>query len=528
MKSMRKMRLAGLVLLASVMVLVGCNTNAGETKEPVVIKVTQGNFEDGLKQAIANPGSTLVLEGNISLQKEITITFGNFTLDLNGKKIDSSDIFHVKREVKLTIKDTLGKGCIFGQRRGIVNYGILTVLGGSIIGESEGISNYGTMELYGGEIIGGTKGVINGGIMMVSGGKITGTDSIGVENSGILKLSGKPAISGGQNSFQLNKPITIVGPLTNDTPYTADLFAIAQVSQDKTTIVGEGYTITEEIKNKFKFKDHSRYSIELDPDRNALILTEPNILNALSTNFDVCLANAMETPGSRLILLEDIAISKTIEITSGNFTLDLNGKTIRLENSEAQRNLYVAKDAILTIEDRLGGGSIIENNYTLSIKKVRVTPIENEGILTVRDINITGTDSGVYNFGTLTLTGCTISAINTGVDNNGTLTVKDSDITGGISGVNNNGTLNLSGNLKITTREGGTDFSLYKLITIVGNLEGDDSYSVKWEGSTKAGDSVIKGGENYSLPSTIKDKFNFYDDITVMLESNQNALIITK
>ena len=146
----------------------------------------------------------------------------------------------------------------------------------------------------------------------------------------------------------------------------------------------------------------------------------------------------------------------------------------------------------------------------------------------MRDINITGTASGVDNLGTLTLTGCTISAINTGVNNHGTLTVKDSDITGGMSGVNNNGTLNLSGNLKITTREGGTDFSLYKLITIVGNLEGDDSYSVKWEGSTKAGDSVIKGGENYSLPSTIKDKFNFYDDITVMLESNQNALIITK
>ena len=81
MKSMKKLVLAGLVLLASVMVLVGCDTNTGPgstsgtdnntgggaTVTPVTVTVTQENFADGLAQVQAKPGSTLVLGDNIFL-----------------------------------------------------------------------------------------------------------------------------------------------------------------------------------------------------------------------------------------------------------------------------------------------------------------------------------------------------------------------------------------------------------------------------------------------------------------------------
>ena len=147
MKSMKKLVLVGLVLLASVMVLMGCDTNAGGgvTANSETVTVTQENFADGLAQVQAKAGSTLVLGDNIFLSNSVELT-GNFVLDLKGKTIEKEKgtVFELLADCSLTIKDSVGGGSIIsGVTYGncITNNGTLKLEGGTIRSGSTGVEN---------------------------------------------------------------------------------------------------------------------------------------------------------------------------------------------------------------------------------------------------------------------------------------------------------------------------------------------------------------------------------------------------
>ena len=327
MKSMKKLVLVGLVLLASVMVLMGCDTNAGGgvTANSETVTVTQENFADGLAQVQAKPGSTLVLGDNIFLSNSVELT-GNFVLDLKGKTIEKEKgtVFELLADCSLTIKDSVGGGSIIsgvtygncitnngtlklegGTIRsgstgventdsgtftmnagsinvdlhdGVSNSGTFMMNGGSINAKTNGVSNSGTSIISSGVIQAENYGVRNDGTLTVSGGSITATlaekdneKGAGVYNKKDFFLSGKPSITGTNSSFTLFAPISIVGALTTDDVYTVKWW---EFNTDTEVMKGSNYTITNTDVEKFDLIVPSPNTYSLELKDNTLVLKQ--------------------------------------------------------------------------------------------------------------------------------------------------------------------------------------------------------------------------------------------------------------
>lgn len=243
----------------------------------------------------------------------------------------------------------------------------------------------------------------------------------------------------------------------------------------------------------------------------------PTVIEATEDNFDDALKRAMDAPGSTLMLKGDISVDTPIQVTGGEFTLDLNGYKIAGIDVEV---LEVAEGATLTILDGSATGTPgAVNSATLPPENGLADSIgiKNNGILTIIGGNITGGDVGVVNYGILTVTGGNITGGGAGVVNNGTMTVSGGNISGDYNGVQNGtpqdeATLYLSGDPSITG--GDYDFNLLSPVTMVGELTGGP-YTVAAdfpEGSTEM--VVVKGGSTsggdaYKITEADKEKFEF-------------------
>ena len=323
MKSMKKLVLAGLVLLASVMVLVGCDTNTGPgstsgtdnntgggaTVTPVTVTVTNETFATVLAEVMQKPKSTLSLTEDISVSETIEITDGDFILDLNGHKIEGTKypVLEIAEDVSLVIQDSGENGCItptstasgdIGFPLSVCNNGSLTLTSGSIEVNGEyasGVLNNGDFTMTGGNVIVTEStsdsfielyGVSNVGTMRIRGGTISVTSNgsattaqcFGICNNNLLYLSGNPIIKGitkygvssqpAEVSFCLYSPITLVGKLSNK--YGMESF----LKVGETAVVGgEGYILTEDDKAKFELSNKNM-ELVLDMEQNALVLKE--------------------------------------------------------------------------------------------------------------------------------------------------------------------------------------------------------------------------------------------------------------
>lgn len=313
----------GLVLLASVVVLAGCDTNAGPsstsgtgnntgggtTVTPVTVTVTQENFDEGLAEVMQKSKSILILTEDISVAETMKITSGDFILDLNGHKIEGTEypVLEIAEAVSLVIQDSGENGCITptstasgnnGFPLGVRNNGSLTLTSGSIEVNGEyasGVVNNGDFTMTGGNVIvtGSTSytfieltGVSNGGTMRIRGGTIsvpyngsaTTVQCYGIRNNNLLYLSGNPIIKGitkygvfsqaAEVSFGLNSPITLVGKLSNK--YGMESY----LEVGETAVVGgEEYILTEDDKAKFELSSENM-ELVLDKNQNALVLKE--------------------------------------------------------------------------------------------------------------------------------------------------------------------------------------------------------------------------------------------------------------
>lgn len=320
MKSMKKLVLVGLVLLASVMVLVGCDTNVGPsstsgtgnntgggtTVTPVTVTVTQENFDEGLAEVMQKSKSILILTEDISVAETMKITSGDFILDLNGHKIEGTEypVLEIAEAVSLVIQDSGENGCITptstasgnnGFPLGVCNNGSLTLTSGSIEvngNSASGVVNNGDFTMTGGNVIvtGSSDsfieldGVSNGETMRIRGGTISVTyngsattvQCYGIRNNNLLYLSGNPIIKGitkygvfsqaAEVSFGLNSPITLVGKLSNK--YGMESY----LEVGETAVVGgEEYILTEDDKAKFELSNENT-ELVLDKEQNALVL----------------------------------------------------------------------------------------------------------------------------------------------------------------------------------------------------------------------------------------------------------------
>ena len=493
MKKSKKFVLAGLVLVAITMVLLplaGCKTEV-DTSSPQqpggkVIEYSGGTFT-GLQEAVnaLESGAILKLTADLTgVTESISIPAGkDFTLDLKGHTISgtANPILKVQESAKLTIIDSSSekKGAITATGEdgdGVDNYGTLEVSGGSITATGEygyGVDNYGTLEVSGGSITATGdygKGVNNYGTLEVSGGIITGNYAGVYNGSGegvAFYLSGSPTITGG---LKLETPVTLVGTLTGSGTYTVDTgslggYVVAVGGSASTG--GAAYQITESDKDKFTV------------DSNALKLEGSKIIwegvgqpqRAFQDK-----VGAMAAGGTLSLDADLTDVTKPISIPAGaDFTLDLKGHTI---SGTAGSILEVQVSAKLTIIDSSSG------------KKGAITATGEDG-------------KGVYNYGTLEVSGGTITGNYAGVYN------------GSGEGV----AFYLSGSPTIT---GG--LVLETPVTLVGALTGSGTYTVDTGllgGYVVAvGGSASTGGAAYQITESDKGKFTVATG-TVTLEGNK-------
>ena len=246
--------------------------------------------------------------------------------------------------------------------------------------------------------------------------------------------------------------------------------------------------------------------------------------------------NALES-GAILKLTADLTgVTESISIPAGaDFTLDLKGHTI---SGTANPILKVQESAKLTITD-----SSSEKKGAITATGMHGAGVDNYGTLEVSGGTITGNDAGVYNYGTLEVSGGTITGNYAGVYNDGILEVSGGTITGNYAGVQNYGTLEVSGGT-ITGNYAGVEngsgegvafylsgsptitggLVLETPVTLVGALTGSGTYTVD-TGSlgghvVAVGGSASTGGAAYQITESDKDKFTV-DSNALKLEGSK-------
>ena len=144
---------------------------------------------------------------------------------------------------------------------------------------------------------------------------------------------------------------------------------------------------------------------------------------------------ARASEGSTLTLLDDITLTETARISSGKFTLDLNGKTLL---NETKQTIRLQPDADVTIKDSGEGGTIQTNGETAQA-------IYSYGTLTVEDGFFKGA-VGINNAGTLNFKNGKIEAgTHSAIEGSGTVYIYA-------------GTFESSGYDAITVNTGGTAY----------------------------------------------------------------------
>lgn len=189
-----------------------------------------GGFDtlgDAVSIACENKNSKLTLQKDIVTNAPQDITYGKFTIDLNGKSIvnKSTDIFEqdgfeIDRDAELTVMDSIGGGMIYADQYCIINDGVFKLNGGTIKGGFTGIAggNNAVCEINGGTVelpsTGWSAALYVYGKFIINDGVINGQ----ITNNGSL------IINGGTMSFVYNARIT-AGVVVNGGTFTsADTF----------------------------------------------------------------------------------------------------------------------------------------------------------------------------------------------------------------------------------------------------------------------------------------------------------------
>ena len=312
----------------------------------------------------------------------------------------------------------------------------------------------------------------------------------------------------------------------------------------KTGFLFDGWYSDSELKNLFDFSTPITENITLYAKWQEKVTIE-----VTNKTFATGLAEVMQKPKSTLSLTEDISVSETIEITDGDFILDLNGHKIE---GAMYPVLEIAEAVSLVIQDS-GENGCITPTSTASGNNGFPLGVRNNGSLTLTSgsIDVNGEyASGVVNNGDFTMTGGNVIVTGstsdffielTGVWNSGTMRIRGGTIsvpyngsatTVQCYGIWNNNLLYLSGNpiIKgipkngVSSQPAEDSFGLDSPITLVGKLS--NNYTIYLSG-LKAGDAAVIGGEGYILTEDDKAKFELSNkNKELVLDKEQNALVL--
>ena len=217
---------------------------------------------------------------------------------------------------------------------------------------------------------------------------------------------------------------------------------------------------------------------------------------------EAAFAAAADAPGGTVKVLQDVTLNKAddkgIVLTSGDVTLDLNGKTVTKSATEDRHSgedyavFSVKGNSALTIEDSVGGGEIVQLNENPAVL------LRGSGTLTVNSGTIkatnTGSDTNVYSYNLV----CAVYACG-----------NTAYINGGTFWGNTMGVVQASDNLHITGGEfyGAKSYALYvstqkykenKVLSGGTYTTGvADGYSI-WYASYNLADVLLADGYQYA------------------------------
>ena len=356
MKSMKKLVLAALILLASVVVLAGCKNDSVPEVPKYTVKFAKGNNTDEVSD----------------LPADLTVESGTVLTAEQLKPLTNT-------------KNYVFVGWYDGETKAVAgNYTVTKDVTLTAQWESVIIEKPNTEQSGGSGQPSGTSGE-NDSVPEVP--KYTVTFAKGNNTDEVSDLPSNLMVESGTvlTAEQLK-------PLTNTKNYV-----FVGWYDGETKAVAGTYTVTENVTLTAQW--------------------ESIIVNVTEANFTESLTKAMANPGIILILESDIIVSETIKIESGNVTIDLNGKTLQKESGTV---VNVADGATLTILDNGEGGKIsgvnngVENYGTVTVKDGIISGSgegsivvlnRDTGMLTVEGGEISGGRRGVDNYGTLYLSG---------------------------------------------------------------------------------------------------------------------------
>ena len=522
MKKSKKFVLAGLVLVAITMVLLplaGCKTEV-DTSSPQqpggkVIEYSGGTFT-GLQEEVnaLESGAILKLTADLTgVTESISIPAGkDFTLDLKGHTISgtANRILKVQESAKLTIIDSSSekKGAITATGEdgdGVDNYGILEVSGGSITATGEdgdGVDNYGTLEVSGGSIT------------------ATGEDGDGVVNHGTLEVSGGSITATGEYGYGVNNDGTLKvsgGSITgNDVGvYNRSREGVAFYLSGSPTITGR-LELGNPVTLVGALTGSGTYTVDTGLLGGYVVAVGGSastggavyhITESDKDKFTVD-SNALKLEGNKnKIIWEGVgqpqrAFQDKVDAMAAGGTLSLDA-----DLTDVTKRILIPAGKDFTLDLK---------GHTISGTAHAILEVQESAKLTIIDSSsekkgaITGEgSSGVYNSGTLEVSGGSITGTSEygwGVSNFGTLEVSGGSITGeGGSGVSNYGTLEVSGGSITGGSYGVNNDGTLKVSggSITGNDAGVNNRSREGVAFYLSGSPTITGGLVLETPVTL-------------------------
>ena len=303
--------------------------------------VNYANITDAFAAVKGNGGTlTLLADCETPNTNERFDISGNYTLDLNGCML-KGQLYLSKTSTSLTVKDSGTGGKIqatSGWSPLWVDGGTVTIESGTLATEKENVQ----------ALVFGDKDACK--TLTITGGSFkTGYVYIGYD-------SGETVISGGAfHELRVNgdsKRVTLSGGTfdtvtrrkSGSTIAPTDLLADGYAFVDRDT-GAEVSTLQEAALTNVKVV--SKETV------NALVSLTVDGTKTHYGTFEEALTAAQKTQGGTLTLLNHVTTTQT-DITSGTFTLDLNGHTL----TSGYYNTLVVFGGSLTIQDSQGGGVI--------------------------------------------------------------------------------------------------------------------------------------------------------------------------
>ncbi|MBQ2973593.1 MAG: hypothetical protein IJE19_04505 [Clostridia bacterium] len=421
---------------------------------------TYKTFADAITAAQDNEGSTLTLLDNITLTSTQIIYSGKFTLDLNGKTLlnETGVTLQINKEANVTVKNSGEGGTVKTggtNTPAISNLGTLTVDAGNIIGKKQAVNSSGTLTVNGGKFEAEYSLYISSGETVIEDGEFNGIVCVFASctvNGGdftaprisINYEDGILTVNGG--TFDIDEIRILAGTVSLAGGEFTNGFVLKSENTEDTlnSFLAEGYKFYDADGNKMTVADDATVI-------NGYVKVKEHIVASVTVNnggveevsyyktFADAITAAQGSEGSTVTLLDDITLTTRQAISSGTFTLDLNGKTLLNETGGV---LYIYEEVDLTIKDSGEGG-------TVETKRMYVDCIDNSGKLTVESGVIKG-DGGIRNHGVLYFNDGTVEADNYPAIanyNDSTVYVYDGVLKGGKNSgaVENGGTLYVYG-----------------------------------------------------------------------------------